>query len=85
MVSSSVEKRILSADPGLMKRLAETSGGRALSREDVLDMPGVVERWRASRQRSVDRRTIWDEGWILALLLGIMGAEWYLRRREGLL
>jgi len=85
VVSSSVEKRVLSSDPDLMARLSEISGGSSLGRSGVADMAGVVRKWRASRQKSMDKRSVWDRSWLLALLVAVMGLEWFLRRREGLL
>ena len=85
VVSSSVEKRVLSANPDLMKRISTMSGGRELGRRDISDMKGVVERWRAERQTSVDRRAVWDRWYILLPFVALLGVEWFLRRREGLL
>src|SRR6185436_1545344 len=49
VISGSVEKRELSADPDLMKKLASVSGGSVLAAEDVARMPEVVRRWEAAR------------------------------------
>lgn len=85
VVSASVENRVLSADPEGMKRLAETSGGQELTATDVPNLPAVVKRWRAQRQISDEKASLWDRWWLLTGLLAAMGAEWYSRRREGLL
>jgi len=85
VVSASVEKRVLSADPALMERLAETSGGKTLEADEVRDMAGVVERWRRERRTSVDKRAVWDRWYVLGALALALGTEWFLRRREGLL
>jgi len=45
VISASIEKRELSADPGLMRELAETSGGAVVEARDVARMPDVVKRW----------------------------------------
>jgi hypothetical protein len=50
VVSASVEKRELSADPDLMRKLAEISGGSVLAANDIARMPEVVRRWEAARQ-----------------------------------
>lgn len=85
VVDASVERRELSADPQLMQQLATVSGGQALAANDVAHMDDVVRRWQAARQLSHQQTTLWDRWWLLAALLGVMGAEWYLRRQEGLL
>src|SRR5262249_51733279 len=84
VVSASVEKRELSADPELMRRVAEVSGGAVLHANAVARMPEVVRRWGASRQLAHRPQPIWDRAWILAGLLGLLGLEWWLRRQDGL-
>jgi len=85
VVSASVEKRDLSADPDLMKRLAEVSGGAVVTSDEVSRMPEVVRRWEAARELAHRQRSVWDRWWILASAIGLLGAEWWFRRREGLL
>ncbi len=75
----------MSADPAAMRSLAGSSGGRVVDGGDVADMAAVVERWRAERQSAVDRRPAWDRSWVLGALVALLGAEWFLRRRGGLL
>ena len=85
VVSASVENRELSADPETMRKLAETSGGAVLSASDVSRLPEIVRRWEASRVLSHQRQVAWDRWWIMAGIFALLGAEWWLRRREGLL
>ena len=85
VISSSIEKRELSADPELMKQLAKVSGGQVIEGRDVARMPEIVRHWEAARLLSHHQETIWDRWWFLAALLAVLGAEWWLRRREGLL
>jgi hypothetical protein len=85
VISASVEKKELSADPDLMRRLAETSGGAVVKAEDIVRLPEIVRRWEAARQISHRQRPVWDRWWLLAALLALLGAEWWLRRKEGLL
>lgn len=85
VVSSSVEKRELSADPELMRTLAEVSGGAVVRAEDIPRLPEVVRRWQAARQIAHRQQPVWDRSWLLAAMLGLLGAEWWLRRKEGLL
>lgn len=85
VISASVENKELSADPDLMQKLAELSGGAVVKTEDVPHMPDVVRRWEAARQISHRQQTVWDRWWLLAGLLALLGTEWWFRRREGLL
>ena len=85
VTSSSIEKRELSADPELMQQLAKVSGGAVIEARDVARMPEIVRHWEAARLLSHHQETIWDRWWFLAALLAVLGAEWWLRRREGLL
>ena len=85
VVSASLEKRELSSDPILMRKLAETSGGAVIAGEDIARLPEVIRRWEAARQISHRQQAVWDRWWLLAGTLALLGAEWWLRRREGLL
>jgi hypothetical protein len=44
VVSASIEKKDLSADPETMRKLAEISGGAVLKDGDVARMPEIVKR-----------------------------------------
>ncbi len=85
VVSASVENRILSADPVLMKRLAELSEGRTLDADDVPNMGDILRQWQAQKQLAEEKHTLWDRWWLLTVALAILGVEWFSRRREGLL
>jgi hypothetical protein len=85
VVSASIEKRELSADPETMRRLAEISGGAVLRAEDVGRMPEIVRHWEAARQIAHRQQPAWDRWWVLASLIALLGAEWWLRRKEGLI
>jgi hypothetical protein len=85
VVSASVEKRELSADPVLMRQLAEISGGATIGAGDVARLPELVKRREAARELRHRQQSVWDRWWLLAPVLGLLGTEWWLRRREGLL
>ena len=68
-----------------MRKLAEQSGGAVIGATDVARMPGIVNRWEAARELSHRQQSVWDRWWLMAAILGMLGAEWWLRRREGLL
>ena len=85
VVSASVEMRELSADPATMRQLAEISGGAVLNANDVARLPEIVRHWDAARELSQQRHSLWDRWWVMAGIFALLAAEWWLRRREGLL
>jgi hypothetical protein len=85
VVSASTEKLELSADPELMRQLAEISGGGVLNAEEAARLPSVFKQWETKRQLAHRQETVWDRWWFLAAILGLLGMEWWLRRKEGLL
>jgi hypothetical protein len=68
-----------------MARLAQTSGGATVTGPDIPNLPAIVRRWEASRQLAHRQQPLWDRWWTLTGLLALLAAEWWLRRREGLL
>ena len=73
------------ANPALMAQLAETSGGQTLAANDLRSLPDRVAQWQAEQQLVDKQSPLWDRGWLLLLAVGLLGIEWYSRRREGLL
>jgi hypothetical protein len=80
------ETEDVSAHPSLLTGLAAQSGGTVLEEDELVDLLG--------REQGLDVAlgtgpaiwdTRWDRVWILAVLLGLLGGEWFLRRRHGLL
>jgi uncharacterized membrane protein len=79
-----VELRETRARPETLAALAEASGGRARTLKDGLD---DLER-REPQVSRVNRRKdvpLWSSAWWLLLAILFPSAEWYLRRRWGLL
>ncbi|MCF7839054.1 MAG: hypothetical protein K9N49_10540, partial [Candidatus Marinimicrobia bacterium] len=80
------EQDLRSADPDFLRDLARTSGGGLIERAQL------AERVRSfsHEARSVDKnraawQPAWDRWWLLCLTIACFGAEWFLRRRNGLL
>ena len=82
------EQESLAADPEFLRRLAaETQGevwqpaqaGELAGRLFAQPPPQVQEAGRAEWQPA------WPRGWVLGALVGMMGIEWWARRRRGLL
>ena len=85
VVSASVEKQELSADPEMMRKLAEISGGAGVGAKEVAHLGEVVRRWQAAREIAHRQKPVWDRWWLMAGMFALLGTEWWLRRREGLL
>lgn len=75
------------ADPrlneGFLRRLARSSGGRYARASQA----SYVVEWlkdAVPQNAAPERRDLWHEPWVFALLAGLLGAEWILRRAWGL-
>lgn len=69
--------------PGPLRRLAEASGGAYVSPETIDDLPESVQ---LERRRTTVRREFeaWNSSWPLVILVGLLSAEWAVRRRKGM-
>jgi hypothetical protein len=70
-------------DSGLLGRLAESSGGSYFPLSRVSELPEAVEFTPNAYSREV-QIDLWDQPWLLALLIALMSADWILRRLRGL-
>lgn len=75
------------ADPRLnesvLRRIARATGGQYVRPADV----ARVTSWLQSavpQNAAPERRDLWHEPWAFALIVGLLSAEWILRRRFGL-
>ena len=67
----------------LLRRIAEESGGGYYSPETLDDLPGDVP--MAWTERTTRRELeLWNSPWLLLGFVGLMSAEWALRRKQGL-
>ena len=75
------------AEPGLneavLRRIAETSGGKYAAAADASSLAAQIAA-RDVGERPTEMRDIWHNGFSLALIIGLLAAEWGLRRRVGL-
>jgi hypothetical protein len=68
---------------GLLRDLAQTTGGAFLREEDLHKLPGLVAA-RAEHVKSPMEVELWCSPFYFLLLLGVVGAEWVLRKRSQL-
>jgi hypothetical protein len=73
----------LSGDPAFLQQLAESSGGKALSLDQVGSLPMLLEQSR-QRQPRFSELHLWDSAYLFVFVLSCLTAEWSLRKRFGL-
>lgn len=77
------ERLYASADPAALRELAEGSGGEVIDPRKPDDFLMAMERHAATIHVPGSPRYLWDRGWLLVLLLGVLGMEWIARRTGG--
>ena len=66
-----------------LKRIADLTGGECLSIREFSQLADLVNNQPViTKVRS--ERPLWDNGWIAFLIIGLVGMEWILRRRNDL-
>jgi hypothetical protein len=75
------------ADPrlneGVLRRLARASGGQYVRAHDAVTLLPALET-AEPHQAAPERRDLWHEPWAFALVVGLLSAEWVVRRRWGM-
>ncbi len=64
-------------------RVAKESGGRVLSLADLLNLPEILKDIRVPVEETITT-PFWHAPWVFAVVLGLLSAEWYLRRKGGM-
>ena len=78
------EQREITRDEALLRQIAEQTGGRYVPEEQAEKMWELIA--LESTGRVVETETkLWQSGWWLALAMGLLGAEWWLRKKAGLI
>lgn len=79
----SAEMRQVHLNEPLLRQLAASTGGQYLPLSDYARLPGLVKPRPNALQR-ISERTLWDHPALFILLLGLLLAEWVLRRTGGM-
>ncbi len=66
-----------------LERIANLTGGERLSIQDISKLASLVNTEPMTTEVRSER-SLWDNGWVLLLLLGLVGIEWIQRRRHDL-
>lgn len=67
----------------LLQRVAVASGGRVIEVGDLAGLVTALEA-RVPAATTAASRDLWHTGWSFTLVIGLLAAEWLLRRRWGL-
>jgi hypothetical protein len=82
---SDVELRRLALCAEPLTALAEQTQATYVPLSRAGELPDLIENAsQVKTARGVDR-PLWDNTWVLALIAGLLGVEWALRRRHHLL
>jgi uncharacterized membrane protein len=68
---------------GWLRRAARDSGGRYVRAADAAKIPDWLSA-AIPQHAAPERRDLWHEPWAFAAIIGLLSAEWILRRRWGL-
>ena len=80
----SVESTDMRVNPSLLEEIAQSSGGAYRPLElwrDLLEQLPLQQ----TLVEEADSITLWDQSWLLAVLIVLMGVEWTARRRSGMI
>ncbi len=66
-----------------LKRIATLTGGQCLSMQGFSELATLLDT-DALTTEVRSERSLWDNGWVALLLIGLVGIEWILRRRHDL-
>ncbi len=73
------------ADPSALASLAMMTGGRKVAPEQLsVLIDELREKTRELEVASETKQSLWDNFGVLAIFVSVLGAEWYLRKRWGL-
>lgn len=65
---------------GLLRKMAELSGGRYFTVRELGALPELLE--AKPRTMTVqEEKTLWDHWWVIAVIVACLGTEWFFRRR----
>ncbi|MBL8878742.1 MAG: VWA domain-containing protein [Phycisphaerales bacterium] len=69
-----------------LSRIAEASGGRVVALRDAATLATEIPSGSVVKPPiRIGDEALWDRGWLLALIAGLLSLEWTLRRRNQLL
>lgn len=86
VVRPELEMQTLRMQSDALSRIAEASGGRLVSLRDAAALATEIPSGSVVKPPiRIGDEALWDRGWLMALIAGLLGLEWTLRRRNQLL
>lgn len=86
VVRPELEMQTLRLQSDTLSRIADASGGRLVSLRDAAALAIEIPSGSVVKPPiRIGDEALWDRGWLLALIAGLLGLEWTLRRRNQLL
>lgn len=82
--ADSVENRFVAADTALMKQIASITGGESLNLDRLASLPSNVAEFEQRSTPKSEPTDAWDTLMVFAIITGFLAAEWFARRRTGL-
>lgn len=76
------EYRSLEQDRALLERIAKDTGGKVIELGEVGSLPELLQNLNVPIKQTVTD-PLWHSPWVFALLLGLLAAEWIIRRGAG--
>ena len=73
----------LSGDDRLLRRMAESSGGRFVQLDQLNTLPRLLAE-NQEKQNQLIEYTLWDSPYLFGFVLACLSAEWALRKKFGL-
>jgi YtkA-like len=67
----------------VLRRIADTSSGAYVPAAEAAKVPSLI-READTEAPPMEMRDLWDNGWTLVMIIALLGAEWFMRRRVGL-
>ncbi len=80
----SAEKRDPSARPQVLAEMAEATGGRCFDLSQRDELPRFIGEMTQARQTDPTWDYVFNREWVFALLAALLGIEWIVRRRSGM-
>jgi uncharacterized membrane protein len=85
VVEQDLELDHAAADATLLESLAAMTGGRSLVPEELSNLiERLAEDTESLKVRTETKKSLWDTWGFFLVLVGLLAAEWYLRKRWGL-
>lgn len=81
----SLERLDTSARPDVLATISQATGGRSIELDQREQLVAFGRELQSARRSTAQIRYVFDQPWLLVLMVSLLGLEWFVRRRRGLL